>query len=78
MSSTAAAVDLPTPDVSHLKSADYENVYEPVEDSFLLLDALQSDAAELKAQRSAWCISVLLEPPRSSRHPMPDWFRFIA
>ena len=59
MSSTAAAVDLPTPDVSHLKSADYENVYEPVEDSFLLLDALQSDAAELKAQRSAWCISVL-------------------
>ena len=46
-----APVDLPTPDLSHLKSADYKNVYEPVEDSFLLLDALQSHALELKAQR---------------------------
>ncbi|CAO1625861.1 unnamed protein product [Parajaminaea phylloscopi] len=39
---------IPTPSLSHLSRDDFLNVYEPAEDTFILLDALEQDAAELQ------------------------------
>ena len=33
-----------TPFTDHLVSSDFEKIYEPVEDTFLLLDALEKEA----------------------------------
>lgn len=40
---------LPTPDYSHFKTEDYENFYEPSEDTFLFLDALEIEINYLKS-----------------------------
>ena len=38
----------PTPSLVHLSKGDYDRVYEPSEDSFLFLDALEKDIDCLK------------------------------
>ena len=38
----------PTPDISHITKEDYKDVYEPSQDSFLFMDALENDVIVIK------------------------------
>ena len=65
---------IPTPDLSHLTRHDLEQVYDPagkyanmnytptlihlLEDTFLLLDALEQEAGELRKERPMICVEV--------------------
>ncbi|ESO94156.1 hypothetical protein LOTGIDRAFT_118872 [Lottia gigantea] len=48
----------PTPDISHLKSGDFEKIYEPAEDTFLLLDSLEKDIDFLNNLRPSICVEI--------------------
>lgn len=47
-----------TPLLNHLTTADYDHVYEPAEDSFLLLDALEEDLKELRRRQPLVCVEL--------------------
>ncbi|KAF8213475.1 S-adenosyl-L-methionine-dependent methyltransferase [Mycena galopus ATCC 62051] len=66
---------IPTPDLSHLRPEDYEHVYEPAEDTFILLDALEQDAEQLKRIRPQ--ISLEIGPVHFNPCQQPaksNWF----
>ncbi|KAL9935895.1 hypothetical protein V8E36_005472 [Tilletia maclaganii] len=43
-------MSIPTPSLSHLTAQDFRHVYEPAEDTFILLDALEQDQEALRGQ----------------------------
>jgi len=55
------ATDLPTakePLIDHLTSKDFQNVYEPAQDSFLFIDSLQKDVDNLKALNPKFILEI--------------------
>jgi release factor glutamine methyltransferase len=46
------------PDVSHMRIADWADVYEPAEDTFLFLDALKAESRFLAALRPTVCLEI--------------------
>ncbi|XP_008302959.1 methyltransferase N6AMT1 [Stegastes partitus] len=49
---------LPTPLYGHAGRAEFRDVYEPAEDSFLLIDALEKDADRLRLLSPGVCVEV--------------------
>ena len=60
----------PLPDLSHLGSADFERVYEPSDDTFLLVDALAADAASLQVRHTLHATPTRYTLPRSLSHAL--------
>jgi release factor glutamine methyltransferase len=49
---------IPTPDLSHLSKDDFLKVYEPAEDTFCLLDALEQDADRLRQAKPRLVVEI--------------------
>lgn len=49
---------LKTPNLNHIKSSDWLHVYEPAEDTFLLLDALENDLKLIEKKKPSVCLEI--------------------
>ena len=49
---------LATPLYSHMKEKRFENVYDPAEDSFLMMDALEADMENILKLRPTICLEI--------------------
>lgn len=47
-----------TPNISHITAEDYDHVYEPSEDSFLLIDALEEEINFIKSLNPTICVEI--------------------
>ncbi len=54
---------LPTPSLEHFSNEDYDKVYEPAQDTFLFLDALQGELQLIKAMQPSLCLEIGSSPP---------------
>jgi len=50
----------PSPNMSHATRADYNEVYEPAEDTFLLMDALEKDVKLITSTKCGFCCCTVL------------------
>ena len=51
-------MSLPTPTYTHMKDEDFLQVYEPAEDTFLMIDSLEADYSFIKSRRPCICLEV--------------------
>ena len=66
------ATPTPLPDLTHLGAAEFERVYEPSDDTYLLVDALAADAERLRSLLDAYgeARASSLETPRAPRRSL--------
>ncbi|XP_061841197.1 methyltransferase N6AMT1 [Nerophis lumbriciformis] len=57
-SDASMSASYPTPLYAHAARGDFRDVYEPSEDSFLLIDSLEKDAEKLQRMRPCVCVEV--------------------
>lgn len=53
-----AIISMDTPLLTHLSVKDYAQIYEPAEDSFLLIDALEEDLMFLRNMKPSVCVEI--------------------
>ena len=57
-STSTQSIEKFCPDFSHLSWKDYKEIYEPSDDSFTLIDALESDIEHICSSRPFLCLEI--------------------